>query len=531
MASKARISATAFISSLLDNTKALRTSLEKYVHFVPITKGVISELLNPILPQDEHSSIYEQVYLKLSSSFPNQAAVSIDIDNISTVITNSKAQRLSGKKAIGVYKNNKLIGVLTSSYSNASSLVVRVIQGVIGVDLAVGHVVGGVQVLQSSKLGGHLWIKNNLSMRSPLSMRLAVVQELFVLAEHIKEEAFEDIIDWYFQKSDSTWYYAKHNFLILKDALSSTGKVFTGDLHKLSDDTTSISKTAIISGFKSFYTKYFKPVNDKLKKAGDDLSAGQVTSYIKTGLDQLAQAHLNYFNKVIDTSVITKDFTDKLASLKIIFVLPQTELFNSGELAAIEKNIAREAINFGVASGTKLRTSPSLEDYVEQLLKNIVKSGTTTTFNNSVRATTGTINTKLGIKSPKVQIVKQKVPSQPKSSGLQRLRNPTGQFTSLTKLENLMRSLLLETIQKNMERPNLYNQTGRFAESIRLDRLQRERDGAITAFLSYMKYPYATFEKGGKQGFRGYYPSRLIDQSVRELAKKLVTARMKTIIV
>lgn len=112
-----------------------------------------------------------------------------------------------------------------------------------------------------------------------------------------------------------------------------------------------------------------------------------------------------------------------------------------------------------------------------------------------------------------------------------KLRNLQGQFTSLTKLETLIRSLLLETIQKNMQRPNLRNQTGRFAESVKLDRLQRERDGSLTAFLSYMKYPYATFEKGGRQGFRGYYPSRLLDQSAREIATKLVTARLKTVIV
>lgn len=111
------------------------------------------------------------------------------------------------------------------------------------------------------------------------------------------------------------------------------------------------------------------------------------------------------------------------------------------------------------------------------------------------------------------------------------LRNLQGQFTSVLKLEALMRALLLETIQKNMQRPNLRNQTGRFAESVKLDRLQRERDGSLTAFLSYMKYPYATFEKGGRQGFRGYYPSRLLDQSAREIATKLVTARLKTIIV
>jgi hypothetical protein len=147
---------------------------------------------------------------------------------------------------------------------------------------------------------------------------------------------------------------------------------------------------------------------------------------------------------------------------------------------------------------------------------------------------TSIVPTKVKVDNSKVKQAQNKLKSTLTSSTSIRqpaLRTSRGQFTSLTKLENLIRSMLLSTIQKNMERPNLRNQTGRFAESIKLDRLQRERDGAITAFLSYMKYPYATFEKGGKQGFRGYYPSRLIDQSVRELAKELVTARMKTVIV
>ena len=107
------------------------------------------------------------------------------------------------------------------------------------------------------------------------------------------------------------------------------------------------------------------------------------------------------------------------------------------------------------------------------------------------------------------------------------LRSPQGQFTSVTKLETLIRASLQRTIIKNMQRPNLRNQTGRFASSVKLESVSQARDGALTAFLSYMRYPYATFENGGKQGKKGYYPSRLIDQSVREIAKTLVTQRMK----
>lgn len=122
---------------------------------------------------------------------------------------------------------------------------------------------------------------------------------------------------------------------------------------------------------------------------------------------------------------------------------------------------------------------------------------------------------------------KIKTGSKPKAHPL---RDTKGQFTSVTKLENLMRPMLLDTIIKNMQRPNLRYQTGRFAESVKLNKIVN-KDGALNIFLTYMRYPYATFERGGKQGHKGYYPSRLIDQSVREIAVKLTKARFKTTIV
>lgn len=197
---------------------------------------------------------------------------------------------------------------------------------------------------------------------------------------------------------------------------------------------------------------------------------------------------------------------------------------------AIEQVLQQQASS-GKLTLEKLKGSDSLEDLIHKKLKADIKG--TTPPNTPIIS-------KVDVKSIKKSSEKFLKPIGTKTGtkrtststgNLTSLRNLRGQFTSLVKLETLIRSLLLETIQKNMQRPNLRNQTGRFAESVKLDRLQRERDGSLTAFLSYMKYPYATFEKGGRQGFRGYYPSRLLDQSAREIATKLVTARLKTVIV
>lgn len=111
------------------------------------------------------------------------------------------------------------------------------------------------------------------------------------------------------------------------------------------------------------------------------------------------------------------------------------------------------------------------------------------------------------------------------------IRTLKGKFTSVTNIESLIRSALTEAIRRNMTEPALVNRTGRFAESVKLNYVSTDRSGNLNAFLSYMKYPYGTFEPGGAQGSIDRSPRLLIDRSVREIAVGLTTTRLKTIIV
>lgn len=140
---------------------------------------------------------------------------------------------------------------------------------------------------------------------------------------------------------------------------------------------------------------------------------------------------------------------------------------------------------------------------------------------NSSKKTIKSKPTKLKHKVPAIPKLKLKKP-EPK------LRNLRGQFTSLTNLENTLRAVLNEVVADNMRRPHLEYQSGRFSESVEVVRLQRTRQDEITAFLTYMKYPYQTFEPGFKQGYKGYDPRILLDKSVREILAPLVKARIRT---
>ena len=101
-------------------------------------------------------------------------------------------------------------------------------------------------------------------------------------------------------------------------------------------------------------------------------------------------------------------------------------------------------------------------------------------------------------------------------------------------LVNLLNASLHDQIQKNMgtgDRRDVLNyRTGRFATSVKVERVSESRMGMITAFYTYMKNPYATFSQGGLQQFpRTRDPKTLISKSIREIASTLVTNQLRAV--
>jgi hypothetical protein len=120
------------------------------------------------------------------------------------------------------------------------------------------------------------------------------------------------------------------------------------------------------------------------------------------------------------------------------------------------------------------------------------------------------------------------------SSGSKKYPPKTSSMINLVSLLNLINSQLQEQIRKNMGTGNrrdvLNYQTGRFASSVKVERLSESREGMITAFYSYMKNPYATFSKGGRQERPlTRDPKLLIAKSIREIAQTAVANRMRAV--
>lgn len=112
------------------------------------------------------------------------------------------------------------------------------------------------------------------------------------------------------------------------------------------------------------------------------------------------------------------------------------------------------------------------------------------------------------------------------------LRTQGGQFISALKLRTLLNVTLQKYIKDRMGTEGRLNYvTGRLAASADVTSLEEATgDGMVSLYFTYMTYPYATFERGGKQYRPGREPSELIDLAINDaLADILNTSSLKRI--
>lgn len=107
-------------------------------------------------------------------------------------------------------------------------------------------------------------------------------------------------------------------------------------------------------------------------------------------------------------------------------------------------------------------------------------------------------------------------------------------YRSLTNLQNLINANLADAIQDNMGKGNsrtvLNYRTGRLAESFKVTAVSQDREDALTAFFTYMKYPYATFSSGGaQQNPKSRDPILLGERAIRDIAANILKERLRAV--
>jgi len=177
-----------------------------------------------------------------------------------------------------------------------------------------------------------------------------------------------------------------------------------------------------------------------------------------------------------------------------------------------------------------LVTSKTLRQYLYEDLKSHMMTGKPSGNYNS--STTIVEKTKVTRSKTKVQLPSVNAIA----ANLPVLSRSAQSVTNLTSLQVLLQSAIADTIKKNMGKGNrrdiLNLRSGRFAESVKIQSISRGRSGMLSVYYNYMRYPYATFSAGGKQSNpRTRDPKLLISGSIREIAQKSVSDRMRAILV
>lgn len=216
-----------------------------------------------------------------------------------------------------------------------------------------------------------------------------------------------------------------------------------------------------------------------------------------------------------------------------VFVTLQTTIKNKA-LAVLEGKIEREVRDYLSSDKfhTKLLNNKGSNSILEDIGKGIVASllGSSSNVPGSLHSTKPAKKTSTALLNNKAVTV----------SKLPKVRNLQGQFYSLANLQILLNTHLQDVVSANMgdewyfggQRRILNYRTGRFAESVKVERLSQSRAGAITAFYNYQKNPYATFSTGGRQASPvSRDPKLLISKSIREIAGTTISSRLRAVLI
>lgn len=281
----------------------------------------------------------------------------------------------------------------------------------------------------------------------------------------------------------------------------------------------------------------FKAIIDAVETVSNNLSSFGLQN--TTDLDKFKNNLQTIFNTIRNHSTygpqvalnIDKDFqANILSNLKIAanIVIIQDRHENQRIYADLYETPVGAKILELIKN---LHFSRNLTEEIKYRLLHVAKSG-----KQSVTPTKSNKRTK-----PKQTALPQKGIKNTAGNGNNRVIVKTSNSTSavmpsIANLESLLNSSLQERVRRNMgtgTRKDILNyRTGRFVDSVKLERLSQSRTGMITAFYSYMKNPYSTFSTGGQQEYpKTRDPKLLIARSIREIGAELAYNRMRAVLV
>ena len=261
---------------------------------------------------------------------------------------------------------------------------------------------------------------------------------------------------------------------------------------------------------------------------------GQVNTEIKIHRGKLQKGNNEVLSLVISSEFVQKVIAQSSKYNQNILGPKEIAWSLSGAISRNPKILKALGVN-SLSELTevllKLKTSPNSVDRIKDTIASAL-TGNLAKLNNVSDKTIAKFSTKEKIKVKKVVLKAPKGGKAPTTMVNSLILNKP---VSLIDLQLLINTHLQDVISANMgaggSKGLLNYRTGRFASSVKLERLTVSREGMISAFYSYMKNPYQTFEPGFAQGIPGTRsPKTLISRSIREIAATKVHNRMRTVL-
>ena len=264
---------------------------------------------------------------------------------------------------------------------------------------------------------------------------------------------------------------------------------------------------------------YIESEIKKLRKlsgaSGTTAAAAQLQRDIQNLTNQLTGQLKLRVKKSVD-----KDMRS-MGIYEAVFLIPETAASNIGKRgeAALRRRIIKLINTFlktHAGKTVEVKASKSIiKDYSETV--NDMLLGKRTRARKSSKAVTA--RTK--------RIRGKAKPAKKAKSPLPPLRTSGGRFTSPMNIQAILDAKIKETVADNMGKGGaLVYRTGRFASSVGVEKVMQSRQGTLTAFYTYMKAPYQTFERGFKQGSLRRDPRKLISASIREIARETLSHKL-----
>ncbi len=188
-----------------------------------------------------------------------------------------------------------------------------------------------------------------------------------------------------------------------------------------------------------------------------------------------------------------------------------------------------------------LKGSPSIADNAEtavahELMSSFKKGKNIRITGPKTKNTSRPKNKVIESSSSKKGPVKRKTAPKTAIATLAATRGAGGKSPRSSRLSSpinllaILNNKINRTVIKNMGAPALENQTGTFANSVRITDISATPQGFPSIGYTYQRRPYEVFESSSGSRFSSIQrdPRRLIDASIREIAAQLVEGRIYT---